>query len=74
MFPIARASVDRVVLVCDPDIQRAQQALWGSVRVVAEPGGAAALAAVLSGRYSPVSGERVGVVISGGNTTAVDFR
>jgi threonine dehydratase len=41
--------------------------------VVAEPGGAAALAAVLSGRYRPQSGERVGIVVSGGNTVAVAF-
>ena len=73
MFPIARAHVDRVVLVSDADIQRAQQALWASARVVAEPGGAASLAGVLSGGYVPASGERVGVLISGGNTTAVDF-
>ena len=73
MFPLARASVDRVLLVSDADIQSAQAALWATVRVVAEPGGAAGLAAVLSGRYAPASGERVGVVISGGNTTAVDF-
>ena len=41
--------------------------------MVAEPGGAAPLAALLSGAYTPAAGERVGVVISGGNTTAVDF-
>jgi threonine dehydratase len=72
MFPIAR-SVDRVLLVSDADIRRAQDALWAAVRVVAEPGGAATLAALLSGRYVPASGERVGVLISGGNTIAVDF-
>jgi threonine dehydratase len=73
MFPIAWANVDRVVLVSDDDIRRAQQALWASVRVVAEPGGVASLAGVLSGRYVPAPGERVGVLISGGNTTAVAF-
>ncbi len=73
MFPIARASVERVVLVSDEHIRSAQAALWATLRVVAEPGGAAGLAAVLSGRYAPASGERVGVMISGGNTTAVDF-
>ena len=40
---------------------------------MAEPGGAAAFAALLSGAYVPAPGERVGVVVSGGNTTAVDF-
>jgi threonine dehydratase len=40
---------------------------------VAEPGGAAALAALLSRRYEPQRGERVGVLVCGGNTTAVNF-
>ena len=71
MFPIARAHVARVVLVSDDAIRAAQQRLWASVRIVAEPGGAAAFAAVLSGAYVPGPGERVGVVVSGGNTTAV---
>lgn len=73
MFPIARAHVERVVLVSDEAIHRAQQALWAAFRVVAEPGGAAAVAALLAGAYVPAAGERVGVVLSGGNTTAVDF-
>ena len=68
MFPIARAFVDRVLLVSDADIRRAQDALWTSVRVVAEPGAAASLAGLLSGAYAPSPGERVGVLISGGNT------
>jgi len=73
MFPIARAYVERVVLVTDAAILRAQQTLWEALRVVAEPGGCAAFAAVQSGAYTPRDGERVGVVVSGGNTTAVDF-
>ena len=73
MFPIAQAHVERVVLVADEAIQRAQQALWSVLRVVAEPGAAAPFAALLGGAYQPAAGERVGVVISGGNTTAVDF-
>jgi threonine dehydratase len=73
MFPIAQRHVARVVLVTDEAIRQAQKALWAAVRVVAEPGGAAAFAAVLSGRYRPQPGERVGVVVSGGNTVAVDF-
>ncbi|HEY7517936.1 MAG TPA: threonine/serine dehydratase [Methylomirabilota bacterium] len=73
MLPIAQAYVERVVLVTDADIRRAQVALWAVLRIVAEPGGAAALAALVSGAYAPAPGERVGVVISGGNTTAVDF-
>jgi threonine dehydratase len=73
MFPIARAHVARVVLVSDDAIRRAQQALWEAFRVVAEPGGAATTAALLSGAYVPAAGERVGVVVCGGNTTAVEF-
>ena len=73
MFPIARAHVARVLLVSDDAIRRAQNALWSTVRIVAEPGGAAAFAALLSGAYTPAAGERVGVVVSGGNSTAVDF-
>jgi len=73
MFPIAQAGVARVVLVSDAAIRRAQEALWSSVRIVAEPGGAAALAAILSGAYVPAAREQVGVLVSGGNSTAVDF-
>lgn len=73
MFPIARVHVARVVLVADAAIRRAQEALWEGLRVVAEPGGAAAFSALLDGAYVPQPGERVGVVVSGGNTTAVDF-
>ncbi len=73
MFPLAQRYIERVVLVSDEDIRKAQQALWNVLRIVVEPGGAAATAAVLSGRYPRRPGERVGVVLSGGNTVAVDF-
>ncbi|MEO8432345.1 MAG: threonine/serine dehydratase [Acidobacteriota bacterium] len=72
-FSIARRAVDRVLLVSDEEIREAQRALWNALRVVAEPGAAAAFAALLSGRYVPRSGERVAVIVSGGNTVAVDF-
>lgn len=73
VFPLAQRYVDRVVLVPDVAIRRTQERLWRVVRVVAEPGGAAALAALLEGRYEPQPRERVGVLVSGGNTLAVDF-
>lgn len=73
MFPIAQKFVQQVVLVSDDQIRDAQQFLWKSARIAAEPGGAAALAALTSGIYRPRNGERVGVLICGGNTTAVDF-
>ena len=74
VFPIVERYVDRVVLVTDQAIGHAQETLWRTLRVVAEPGGAAAFAALISGRYQPRSGERVGVLLSGGNTIAVSFR
>jgi threonine dehydratase len=73
VFPIARDYVHGTVLVADEAIRRAQNALWRAARVVAEPGGAAAFSALLSGAYKPEAGERVAIVVSGGNTTAVDF-
>jgi threonine dehydratase len=72
-FPIAQQSVDHVVLVSDDEIGSAQAALWDQLRVVSEPGGAAAFAALLSGRYRPRQSERVAVIVCGGNTTAVRF-
>ena len=73
VFPIAKSWVDRVVLVTDDAIRKAQETLWNVARIVAEPGGAAAFAALLSGRYRPRPQECVGVLVSGANTTAVDF-
>jgi threonine dehydratase len=73
MFPIAKKYVSGVTLVTDSEIREAQEILWKVLRIVAEPGGAAAFAALFSGRYRPEPQERVGVLISGANTTAVDF-
>jgi len=67
MFPIAQQHVERVVLVEDDDILRAQDVLWDSFRMVVEPGGAAAFAALLAGRYRPARDEHVVVVLCGGN-------
>ena len=73
MFPFAQAFIDRSILVSDDDIRQAQQALWDTVRIVAEPGGAAAFAALLSGKYAAAPGERIAVLVCGANTTAVRF-
>lgn len=73
MFPIAQAHVAASVLVEDTAIVEAQRTLWRTMRVALEPGGAAAFAALLSGRYVPGPDERVGVVLCGANTTAVSF-
>jgi threonine dehydratase len=67
MFPIAQAYVNRVVLVSDAAIVESQARLWDVVRLRAEPGGATAFAALLSGAYQPARDERIGVVVCGGN-------
>jgi threonine dehydratase len=72
VFPIAQRRVERVVLVTDDEIRAAQRALWDAARIVAEPGGATAFAAVLAKRYVPRRGERLAIVISGGNMTGID--
>ena len=73
MFPIAKKYVEPPVLVSDDEILAAQKALWAGARLVAEPGGAAALAALLSGKYVPKQDEKVCVLVCGSNTTAVKF-
>ena len=74
VFPILRQHVDpEVVLVSDDEIRRAQAVLWSELRVVAEPGGAAAFAALLCGHYKPQPDERVAVLVCGANTTGVSF-
>jgi threonine dehydratase len=65
---IAKKHVDHVVLVPDEAIVQAQRRLWDDVRAIAEPGGAAALAALVSGGYRPDAGERVAVLVCGANT------
>lgn len=66
-FEIAQKYIPEVRLVSDTAIQEAQRLLWQDLRVVAEPGGATALAALASGVYKPSRGERIGVLVCGGN-------
>jgi threonine dehydratase len=66
-FPTVRKYVDRVVLVEDDAIRAAQRAYWDECRLIVEPGGATALAALRSGAYAPAAGERVCLMVSGGN-------
>jgi threonine dehydratase len=73
MLPVAQKYVERVILVTDDEIRAGQQTLWNELRLAAEPGGAAAFAALLSRKYKPVNSERVGILICGGNTDAVTF-
>lgn len=67
-FETAKRLVDRVVLVSDEAIRDAQRRLWGDLRLISEPGGAAALAALTSGGYQPEADERLVVLVCGGNT------
>lgn len=66
-FELARGQGIESVLVRDAAIAAAQRALWRERRLLVEPGGATALAALTSGAYRPAPGERVAVLICGGN-------
>lgn len=66
-YAIAHQYVARTALVTDEAIVAAQRALWKSARILAEPGGATAYAALSSGAYRPADGERVGVLVCGAN-------
>ena len=66
-YDAASHYVDRVITLADDEIARAQVELWRSFRIAAEPGAAAAFAPLLTGAYTPARGERVCVLICGGN-------
>jgi threonine dehydratase len=72
-FAVVAKRAHSIAAVSDGAILAAQRLLWERLRIVAEPGGCAALAALVCGAYSPAEGEHVAVVVSGANTTAVDF-
>ncbi len=72
-FSILTRHAAQAVLVSEDAIREAQELLWDRFRLVAEPGGCTALAALASGGYQPAPAETVAVVISGANTTAVRF-
>jgi threonine dehydratase len=73
MYPLAARHVAEAVLVSDQAILDAQKALWRVLRVVVEPGGATAFAALLSGAWKPPQDARIGVLLCGANTSAVHF-
>ncbi|AXV84035.1 threonine/serine dehydratase [Ralstonia solanacearum] len=66
-FSILHPLVREAVLVTEQQILDAQKALWEQFRIVAEPGGAVAFAALISGAYRPAPGENVVVILCGGN-------
>jgi threonine dehydratase len=73
VFPLLKQVVSGALLVSDDAIRDAQRALWRVLRVVVEPGGAAAFAALLCGRWRPNPDESVGVLLCGANTNSVNF-
>lgn len=72
-FATARATGVQAVLVDTDAVRAARHLLWQDLHVAAEPGGATALAALLSGAYVPAAGERVGVVVCGANADPADL-
>jgi threonine dehydratase len=67
-FEIAQKLVADTILVDDEAVRAAQRALWDGFRLIAEPAGATALAALMAGAYRPAAGERVATLICGANT------
>lgn len=72
-FDICSAGLHQSVTVADSAIIAAQKELWDRFQLISEPGGATALAALTSGAYVPAAGERVGVLICGGNADLSSF-
>lgn len=72
-WALVRRFVDESVVVPDDAIRAAQRELWDELRLIAEPGGAAALAAVRTGAYAPARGERVVVIVCGSNCDPATF-
>jgi threonine dehydratase len=72
-FEICRRFVSEVALVPDEAIVAAQRRLWTEASIVAEPGGAAAFAALASGAWRPAKAERVGVLVCGANADLASF-
>lgn len=73
VFPIVRDRIARAVLVSDTAILAARRLLWEELRILVEPGGAVALAALTAGQFVPPRGARVGVVLCGANTDPAQF-
>ncbi len=69
---IIRQAVERIVLVEDAEMRSAARWLWREIGVAAELSGAAAVAALLCGRYRPTEGERVCAIICGAGTDGIE--
>jgi threonine dehydratase len=69
-FALIRAHVHAMVTVTEDELRRTVDFLWNRMKLIVEPSGAAALAAVLHGKLPsefPMQGQRIGVILSGGN-------
>jgi threonine dehydratase len=73
-FEVNRRLVDDVVTASDEEILDAMRFCFERLRIVVEPSGACALAALLAGALGDVRGRRVGVTLSGGNVDVARFR
>jgi threonine dehydratase len=73
-FPVVRERVEAVVTVSDAEIVAAMRWAFERLKLVLEPSGATALAALLHGRAGDVRGTRAGVILSGGNVDTGRFR
>ncbi len=72
-FELAQTQGIQSITVTDDSIAQAQMALWEKLRILTEPAGATALAALLSGAYVPAKGERVAVLLCGANPAPAPF-
>jgi threonine dehydratase len=72
-FSVLLPAVSDSVLVSDEQIRDAQMVLWEKFRIASEPGGATAFAALVSGAYVRSPGEKIAVVICGGNADPASF-
>ena len=70
-YDLAKANDLKTLLVSDEMVEMAQKAIWQNLRQLVEPAGAAALAALLSGAYSPAQGEKVAVLLCGANPAPI---
>lgn len=71
-FPVIQARVDRIVTVSDQEIMDAMRLAFERLKIVLEPSGACALAAVVTGKVAAPDG-RIGVILSGGNVGLDQF-
>ncbi|NRA88520.1 MAG: threonine/serine dehydratase [Rhizobiales bacterium] len=72
-FTLANKNVDEFICVEDEDVLKAQFQLWKDYRIIAEPGGAAAFAAISSGIYEAAPNEKIGILVCGGNAKLDNF-